>query len=714
MNPYSAMAYHPTSEKLVDILCNKTQSADRLFFRVMVAYYLTLAASMMRCSIQTLDRGEIPVNLYAINLATSGFGKGHATNIMEDQVLDQFRHNFTEMTLPAMAAINLIKIADQRSIKNGTDQDTELAIATKEYNDMGPLLFSFDAATPAAIKEIRHKLLLAEGGALNLQIDEIGINLTMIAEALGPYLELFDMGKLRPKLVKNTSENKRREEIHGRTPANMMLYGSPNRLLNGGKTEEEMYALFDTGYARRCFIGYIKGRTKSVTLTADEIFNQRTDPATNAFLETLSDRMGDLADISNAYKKLIMSKDVSLTLIQYQLDCERRAEAFGEHDEMRKAEMNHRYFKVMKLAGGYAFVDGTPDITEAHLEYAIRVAEDSGAAFDMLLTRDRPHVKLAKYIAYVNRPVTQVDLIEDLPFYSGPLARKNEMMQLAIAYGYQNSIIIKKSYSDGVEFLRGETLQAVDLDKIQVSYSRDLAKDYVLETAKFDDLHKMTQIPGIHWCTHGFVDGHRCEDKAIPGFNLVVLDVDGGVNLSTAQKLLEGYKAMFYTTKRSTPDDQRFRIILPMNYQLALDAKDYKEFMTNLFNWLPFLVDDSTGQRSRKWMSHNGQYFYQDGQPLDVLPFIPKTSKNEDFKAQLLTQTGLDNLERWVINNSGDGNRNNMLLRFAMILLDGGFDFPGILERVTTLNSKLPDKLTDAEILGTIMVTVSKKLAKRP
>ena len=73
----------------------------------------------------------------------------------------------------------------------------------------------------------------------------------------------------------------------------------------------------------------------------------------------------------------------------------------------------------------------------------------------------------------------------------------------------------------------------------------------------------------------------------------------------------------------------------------------------------------------------------------------------------------MDNLERWVLNNSGDGNRNNMLLRYAMILLDAGFGFEDIRNRVVQLNNKMPDKLDEIEIMGTIMVTVGKQLSTR-
>ena len=98
---------------------------------------------------------------------------------------------------------------------------------------------------------------------------------------------------------------------------------------------------------------------------------------------------------------------------------------------------------------------------------------------------------------------------------------------------------------------------------------------------------------------------------------------------------------------------------------------------------------------------------------MDALPFIPKTSKNEARKELMNSQQSMDNLERWVINNIGDGNRNNMLLRYSMILLDAGFDFEAIRTKVIALNDKIPDKLEEAEIMATIMTTVMKTIAKR-
>lgn len=713
IRPITEMEHHPVADRLAKILCNKTQNTNPLFFRVLVAYYFSVAASMMRCKIMTHDRGQIPVNLYAINLATSGAGKGMSTNIMEDQVINQFRQRFTEETFELLAEENMPKVALKRSRRKGTDPDEELERVRAEFESQGPLLFSFDNGTEAAIKQTRHKLMLANAGSMNLQIDEIGSNLTGSVEALNAYLELYDVGKIKQKLIKNTRENVRNEDLQGNTPTNMMLFGTPSKLLNGGKTEEEFYSMLDTGYARRCLFGYAKGHERNKATNVHDVYLQLTNNDTNDYIQQVSDRFEALADMINVNKKLIMSEYVAKLFLLYRMQCEEAADRMAEHEEMRKAELSHRYFKAMKLAGAYAFVDDSPEITVANFEQAVKLVEESGESFNELLTRDRNYVKLAKYIANINREVTQPDLVEDLPFYRGSLSAKNEMMSLAIAYGYQNNIIIKKTYNDGIEFLRGETLKKTDLSKIYVSYSDDIAVGYRNELAPFDQLHKLTQADGLHWVNHHLKGGHRNEENAQPGFNVLVIDVDHGVTLETAKMLLKDYKALYYTTKRHTPNENRFRIILPINYELKLDAKDYKEFMQNVYEWLPFEVDSATNQRARKWLSHNGHYEYTDGLIVDALPFIPKTSKNEERRRLVDSQQSMDNLERWVINNTGDGNRNNQLLRYAMILVDAYFDFEDIRQRVISLNDKLPDKLEDHEIMGTIMVTVSKALAKR-
>lgn len=713
MTPFDEMPFHPTSEKLVELLCHKTQQTDPLFFRVLVAYYFAMVASQMRCTIDTPDRGEIPVNLYALNLAPSGMGKGQSTNLLEEEVIHRFRQRFQDETFPLLAEINLPKLALKRANRKATDPDEELVRTQKEFEDLGPLLFSFSEATSPAVKQMRHKLLMANAGSMNLEIDEIGLNLSSSAEVLSPFLELYDKGKIKNKLLKVSADSKRFEEVAGNTPTNLMMFGAPIKLFDGATTEQQLYTFLDTGYARRCFFGYLRSATKDLSLTPEQVYDMNTADNSVQVLDALADKLENLADIINVNKKLVMSKDTCLALIEYRLLCEREAQKLPEHEEMKKAELAHRYFKALKLAGAYAFVDGSPELTQSHLHNAIKLAEESGKAFATMLNRDRPYVKLAKYIANVKKEITQADLVSDLPFYRGGSAQKQEMLTLAIAYGYKNNIVIKKSFSDGIEFLRGETLESTDLAKMVVAYSSDITTDYRNEYAPFDQLHKLVQAPGMHWVAHHLMGGYRNEENCIPGFNLVVLDVDGGVNIPTVKTLLQKYKFLFHTTKRHTETEHRFRLILPINYRLEMDAKDYKEFMSNIYDWLPFEVDTQTNQRARKWMSNECTFEYNDGEILDALPFIPKTSKNEERKALMTSQQSMDNLERWMINHTGDGNRNNMVLRYAMLLVDAGFDFEGVRSKVMSFNDKLSDKLEEMEVMSTVMVSVAKAISKR-
>lgn len=710
----STMPYNPTAEKLVDILSAKAQIEDRHYLRVLVGYYFALAATQMRCVVKTPDSGEVPVNFYALNLAPSGFGKTRSCTFIESNILNLFRDRFLNETFQILAETNLAKLANKRAVRKSTDPDLELEKAAKEFERQGEMLFSFDSGTAPAVKQMRHKLLMADSGSLNLIMDEVGANLSANQEVFHTFIELYDKGMIKQKLIKNTVDNARSEEILGKTPANLLMFGVPNNLLNGAQTEESFMAMLDMGYARRCFFAFVKKVERTSNMTAQEILDKRTNPGNEQALDELSQRLENLADIINANKKLAISNDTYLKLIEYQLDCERRAELLPEHEDIRKNELINRFFKVLKLAGAYAFIEDAVEVSEQHIYQAIRLAEDSGEHFDQMLARDKPWVKLAKYIAAVGKDVTQADLAEDLPFYKGSASYKQDLMTLAIAYGYKNNIIIKKAFSDGIEFLRGETLQPVNLEKLKVSYSSDIVSDYQNEYAPFDQLHRLTQAPGMHWVSHHLEHGYRNEENCIPGFNLVVLDVESSVNLSTAKLLLKDYKFLAHTTKRHTDQDHRFRIILPVNFELALDASDFKEFMRNVYDWLPFEVDRATNQRSRKWQTHPGHYEYNDGQILDVLPFIPKTAKNEERKKRLESQQSMDNLERWVLNNTGDGNRNNMLLRYGMILVDAGFNFETIRQRVVSLNDKLADKLEEAEIMGTIMISVGKALATRP
>lgn len=722
---YNNLKFHPSSEKLVDILCTKTQNEERLFFRVLLGYYWGVVASQMRAEITGwTSKGTIPINVYALNLSPSGTGKGYSSTLIEGEVLNQFKDTFINHTFPILAEQNIQHLAARRAVRNGSDPSDEEIKLTKEFEMLGSLLFSFDSATTPAVKQMRQKLLIGGAGSVNLQVDEVGANLVGQTEVLHTLLELYDKGLVKDKLVKSTSENVRFEKVDGATPTNMLLFGTPSKLLDGGNTEACLMDMLDMGYARRCFFGFIRHSAKTNGLSAEDILDQMFNTDNDAFIEQLSNHFASLAEMVNVNKRIFIHRDVCLELLKYKLYCEERGRLFNEHETIKKSEMDHRYFKALKVAGAYAFIDGSPEITEEHIEYAIALAEASGEAVADLLTPERSHVKLAKYLASSKNEFTLADLDEDLPFFKGSRTQRDEMITLAIAWGYKNNVIIHKSFNDGIQFLRGESLQETNLDEMIITYSDDMTTGYGNELAPFDKLSNLVSADGFHWINHhllrgdlidpetGKYMGYRKDDNIIPGFNMLVLDIDGTCQLSTAKMLLKDYKALYYTTKSHTDQMNRFRIILPMTHILRLDAKDYKEFFNNVVESLPFEIDESGNHRVKKWLTNNGHVEYTEGQLFDPLPYIPKTSKNEERKVNLQDQQNLDNLERWVLNNIGDGNRNVQLHKYAMILVDAGYRFDEIRRKVLELNSKCKGALDENELTATIFTTVSKAISK--
>ena len=218
------------------------------------------------------------------------------------------------------------------------------------------------------------------------------------------------------------------------------------------------------------------------------------------------------------------------------------------------------------------------------------------------------------------------------------------------------------------------------------------------------------KAPGYHYTAHQFNGGHRHSSNLIEGFNLAILDVDGDVSIDTARELLKDYKAIFATTKRHTPKAHRFRIIFPMSHVIKLDSKGYSRFMQNVHAWLPFAVDSNTTDCARKWESFNGDFYIQDGDLLDALDFIPNTYKEEAQKKQIKKNANLSSMERWfLLNTKVNHNRNQMILRYALALVDTGLAADKIHHKLIAFNNQLEYPIDKSEIDGTVMQTVLKR-----
>lgn len=715
--------HHPAMSELVDLLCHRTGNVNRDFFQAEVAYFLSLIPSSMRATIVSPERGDIPINIYSIALATSGFGKGHSVSLLED-VIGDFRQLFTGRVFNDVAEAALYDLAVDIAAAKGGSEDEEKAHLEADFRRQGHAPFIFDSGTGPAVKQLRYKLLLARAGAINFQMDEIGSNIVGNTEVINILLELYDLGRIKTKLVKNTAENERGIDLVGATPANMLMFGTTSKLFDGSKTEEEFYGFLETGYARRCFFGMGKPETFSATINPEDVYDGLVSKNRSQALMKWKQKFAKFADTRFYNLKIDVPKTVGVELISYRLHCEMQANALPEHEVIQKAELSHRYFKALKLAGIYAFLDESTDITKENLRQAFKVAEESGKSFATLLKRERNFVRLAKYIAESGVTLTHADLVEDLPYYPSSTTPRREIMDLAMAWGVGNHVVIKKNVISGVDFFTGSTLEETDLNKIKFSFSDHFASNYEPMEKPLDQMPKLLSAPNMHWCNHWFEGDHRKEENVQEGFNALVVDIDGherdkegavvrkGIRLEALHELMKEYTFITATTKRHTDEEHRFRLIMPANYVLKLDKDDYREFMNSFLLWLPFQSDETANQRAKKWMTHeNSQVHVHKGTSLvNVLPFIPKTKQNTEYTAQIADLGRLDHLERWFLNNMEVGNRNNNLLNFAMMLVDAGASYDVIKGKVNTLNEQSLSPLKKDEVETTVLKSVASKM----
>jgi len=691
-------------------LKTKTGIDKDSFMNAMILFKMSQVAANMRANVVLGDKTKVPINVYCLALAKSGFSKGLTMNLLEDNIFSSFKERFMKYTAPSVFEKSVQKHAEEIMIRMSVDEQTAKDMIYEELRKIPSYLYSYSECTVEGTKAMRRRLHLSGIGALNFKIDEIGLNLDRLADVFAIYLEMYDMAKADNKLIK-TESNKDADGI----PVNMLMFGTPNSLFDGSKLEQTFFAKLREGYGRRLLYSYVEPHITAKVLTPQEKYALMKNNEVKASEMALNDYFKSFADEDFLNVSLEFSNEAEMKYLEYQFEKTKEAEELSEFEDLRKIELNHRYWKVIKISGLLAFIEKRSQVDIECIDEAINIVELSGKDFNKMLNRPANYVRLAEYITTIGKELTQHDLVENLGFFSGAKQSKEEMLSLAISYAYSKGRIIKRKFVDGIEIIEGETLKPTNLNQIICSYSTHITENYEDKLAKFDDLYSLVTCAGYHYAAHHFKDGYRNNQNAKPRFNLIILDVDNGISIECVKNIFEEYTYLLATTKSHNKNKggtvcERFRVIMPMKYELSLNSETYSKFMKNVFEWCPFEVDYATSDAARKYESYEGAYFYNYGSNIDPLQFIPDTKKAEERQQRFSKYNGSGSLERWFLLNMSQGNRNNLLARFSFALVDNGFGYEDIEDRVMELNKQLEEPLEVEEVMKTVMKTVKRKI----
>lgn len=717
-------SYFPIQEDILKLIRGVTLNNNGdTFFRALIASNLAQIAGAMRARVTDPFNEETTLNLYVCGTMPSGSGKSQAQSRVLDDITQGFKDVFVRTILPEAHSRQVDIIAtEQVMLEIGSVNPAAIEIAKKpieeEYYSYGNYLWRLSGGTEAAIRQERKRIQLQGCGALNVFVDEIGYNLisNQALNILG--LCLYDGGKIEASITKVTKDNSRFPERDIPIPVNFLWMGDPTKLFDSGETEKAFIEFLASGYARRTLFGTGGAKNTSIGLTPQEILNMRRTAYEPQLRDSVMQSISRLANKNYLNMNIHIEDPEMLYLYEYEIWCKQRAEALSDiSDSIFKTELSERMYKVLKLAGIYAFIDGSSKVTKDHLRYAMKLAEDSGKALYSMLHTEKPYIKLAKYLSTVKEPKSKADICEALPFFKNT-KYQNELLDRAAEWGYNHGITLKTIRKGKLEFYLGECLKDTDLDKLYVSISTQMTTNYENLYFKFDDLAKLGQKDGLHWCVHHFMTnpkepdsgGYRSSEFAYKPFNLLVLDLDHGDSLEFIQSVLQDYKYVLYTTKSHTPTVPRCRVIIPLKYEVSLDKDEYRKFMENVFEGFPFRgMDEATKDISRKWLTNAGQVIeHVEGDLLDPRQFIPDTAEDAIRQSNMKKYGNADRIQRWFLSKMEQGNRNNMLIRYGYMLKDMGQSGLALEESILSLNNKLETPLSVDEVRHTILKSLTR------
>src|SRR5690606_37379181 len=121
-------------------------------------------------------------------------------------------------------------------------------------------------------------------------------------------------------------EARRGIEIDGPSPANLLMFGTPSKILDGSTVEAQFFELEETGYARRLLTAYSVSVNKIGNLTPEQVFDLACASSSSEVITKLKDKFAALADPLNFNRKIYVPKEVSIHLIAYRQKCEAAAE----------------------------------------------------------------------------------------------------------------------------------------------------------------------------------------------------------------------------------------------------------------------------------------------------------------------------------------------------------------------------------------------------
>ena len=394
-------------------------------------YKLANICSQLKIQVNTRSGyGNTPANIYQLLLLNSGGGKGATLTLIDNFYFKDAFTYMKEVVYPKFKA----KALDRLEMEENDRPIHEWVKSNSNFTTSGMFAYA-------------ESYELSKIGGLNIEVDEIGNAVTSKAELFELLLQPYDNGILDP-VGKRTDPDAM--SIKGMS-INMYCFGNKVRLFEGDNVEFSFIKLLDEGYGRRMIFIDDVSEPKSKTpedivremKASEDIVEKRKED--REFIKSLITR-------SNLGKVMELDDEALYEFAKIKADGDNYVIENKGLQPAVKSDMSERVFKTAKLAGIYAFFDGSDKIEAKHMIQAFEIIKYSSEVLKDLRKIRPLHKRLLERLLDEPKAVTSQHCLS-YPFIPSGWSKKvNEIILLAKELASEEGLVWDEKSVKGVMY----------------------------------------------------------------------------------------------------------------------------------------------------------------------------------------------------------------------------------------------------------------------
>lgn len=678
------------------ILLNKPDIPEKIVIQA-VHYVLSLAASLKRVTLKGLDEDRVPLNYYGITFANSGRGKDLSVSIamkFVEPIIDAYNSRLSDLVI------------------SHQEQNVDMSIPSLENKE----------GTTSGFLQDRNVLDVLKVGSTNIRVEELVsvLKSSDFEQVLNMLTESWQEGSNASRSFKSYMSPK-----INFVPANCLLYSSPEGFRNEGNKQFQGFVdNLSNGMARRSYVVFDESDVQieaEPTVESLKIYSENIKIAKQRSKD-MSDYLSNI--ILNCNKAIEFTVEAELVVKKYEIINKNIVAKSPLMKNAVKAEMLSRAYKIRRLAGLYALYDGSTEVSIENVNDAIEWAESLSKDLIIALNAETIAEKIFDYLDKVEKYSSQTDVMK---YYKMTVKDFKENIDEVYTVAYDNGSTMQSKVFDKeakvikYNLIKGELTEA---DQMICSTSNSMSDDFVQQKIGYKNLPDLVMGKyGKNYSAGLFLNNKRNKDNYIKRQNLIIFDVDEGMSIEDAKLFLSQYRGFIATTRNHLKEKngkvlERFRIVLVSKYIFNLDHEEYKHTITNFALLHNLTVDFPVIEPSRLYYSNpESEVTHLEGDELiDLRAYIPETKEVEVTKKSIELGEQYDGgeningFDKYFLMQTSQGNRNNNLVKYGFALITKkNLDFESAKAKVLSLNSMLPDPLSESELERTVFKSMSRK-----